>query len=192
MRGLVWRCAWPTHACVSRATTHDRPPQRGRHKHRGTHSRTHIQGPGKCETMGDGGIQPRGRGPAWAVCVCVCVLDLSPASPVRMELSRRQQKHKASRTQHCRHSSASRSPRPHAEAAAPTRDRTSSDQPAAPSAPTNPSGTCTCARNANPPTAPSNPTSASVWAHTSHPFGADSAAVVHTRPVSHVQRRPSV
>ena len=52
-------CMAHTRVCVTRNDT--RPPStKGRHKHRGTHPRTHIQGPGKCETMGDGGIQPRG------------------------------------------------------------------------------------------------------------------------------------
>ena len=52
-------CMAHTRVCVTRNDT--RPPSTmGRHKHRGTHPRTHIQGPGKCETMGDGGIQPRG------------------------------------------------------------------------------------------------------------------------------------
>ena len=52
-------CMAHTRVCVTRNDT--RPPStKGRHKHRGTHPRTHIQGPGKCGTMGDGGIQPRG------------------------------------------------------------------------------------------------------------------------------------
>ena len=49
------------YTCVYVTRNDTRPPStQGRHKHRGTHPRTHIQGPGKCETMGDGGIQPRG------------------------------------------------------------------------------------------------------------------------------------
>ena len=47
--------------CVYVTRNDTRPPStQGRHKNRGTHPRTHIQGPGKCETMRDGGIQPRG------------------------------------------------------------------------------------------------------------------------------------
>ena len=49
------------YTCVYVTRNDTRPPStQGRHKHRGTHPRTHIQGPGKCGTMGDGGIQPRG------------------------------------------------------------------------------------------------------------------------------------